>query len=400
MAGARRRELFRDLPYAAAYMVQWERRFHPSPLRQSHCSPGRPFRFQGLDQRADCLSKSDRPAQGPASHNRPAPGMQKKTGLAEACGRAMLPVMSSKNPSSTAPDGGDASRFDHEPKSGTGAAQPLESGLYIVATPIGNLRDITLRALDTLQAADEVLAEDTRVGRRLLDAHGIRAKLSPYHDHNGAKRRPEILDKLATGASIALISDAGTPLVSDPGWKLSRDALDAGHRVYPIPGASALLAGLVASGLPSDRFMFCGFLPPKSGARQKVATALATVPSTLVFYESGPRLADCLADLATTLGADREAAVARELTKLFEETRRGALGELAAHYRENGHPKGEIVLLVGPPLARDITEEALDEAIRRALQSLSVKQAAAEIAIELGLPKRDVYQRALALKDG
>ena len=312
----------------------------------------------------------------------------------------MLPVMSSKNPSSSAPEGGDASRFTGEPKSATEAAQPLESGLYIVATPIGNLRDITLRAIDTLQAADEVLAEDTRVARRLLDAHGIRAKLSPYHDHNGAKRRPEILDKLARGDAIALISDAGTPLVSDPGWKLSRDALDQGYRVFPIPGASALLAGLVASGVPSDRFMFCGFLPPKSGARRKAAQELSAIPSTLVFYESGPRLADCLADLAAELGADREAAVSRELTKLFEETKRGTLSTLAAFYAEHGPPKGEIVVLVGPPLDEDITEEALDAAIAEALQTQLVKQAAAEIAAQLGLPKRDVYQRALALKDG
>lgn len=312
----------------------------------------------------------------------------------------MLPVMSSKTLSSSAPEGGDASRVSGEPKSGTATAQPLESGLYIVATPIGNLRDITLRAIDTLQAADEVLAEDTRVARRLLDAHGIRAKLSPYHDHNGAKRRPEILDKLADGAVIALISDAGTPLVSDPGWKLSRAALDAGHRVFPVPGASALLAGLVASGLPSDRFMFCGFLPPKTAARQKALADLAEVPGTLVFYESGPRLADCLTDLAARLGADREGAVSRELTKIFEETRRGTLQELANWYAENGPPKGEIVLLVGPPLKQEITEAAVDEALRQALQSQSVKQAAAEIAAQLGLPKRDVYQRALALKDG
>ena len=292
------------------------------------------------------------------------------------------------------------SRFSDEPKSGTDAAQPLEAGLYIVATPIGNLRDITLRALDTLQGAEEVLAEDTRVARRLLDAHGIRAKLSPYHDHNGAKRRPEILQKLSDGAAIALISDAGTPLVSDPGWKLSREALDAGHRVFPVPGASALLAGLVASGLPSDRFMFCGFLPPKTGARKKAASALAAVPATLVFYESGPRLADCLRDLAEIMDDTREAAVSREITKLFEETRRGTLGELAAHYREAGPPKGEIVLLIGPPKAQAITEEALDQAIQSALQTRSVKQAAAEIAEQLGLPKRDVYQRALALKNG
>ncbi|MEM7329072.1 MAG: 16S rRNA (cytidine(1402)-2'-O)-methyltransferase [Pseudomonadota bacterium] len=290
-------------------------------------------------------------------------------------------------------------RLVREPKSRAGAAQALDPGLYIIATPIGNLRDISLRALDTLSAVDEVLAEDTRVARRLLDAHDIRAKLSPYHDHNGAKRRPEILDKLSQGGTIALISDAGTPMVSDPGWKLSREALDAGHKVIPVPGASALLAGLVASGLPSDRFMFCGFLPPKSGARKRAAADLALIPSTLVFYESGPRLVDCLHDLAETLGADREAAVARELTKLFEETRRGGLADLAKHYAETGPPKGEIVVLIGPPIATVADEETVDSALREALESQSVKQASAEVATLFGLPKRNVYQRALALKD-
>lgn len=292
------------------------------------------------------------------------------------------------------------SRGSGEPKSATGAAQPLDPGLYIVATPIGNLRDITLRAIDTLAQADEVLAEDTRVARRLLDAHNIRAKLSPYHDHNGAKRRPEILGKLEDGAAIALISDAGTPLVSDPGWKLSREALEAGHRVYPLPGASALLAGLVASGLPSDRFMFCGFLPAKTSARKKAAAEFTRVPGTLVFYETGPRLADSLSDLAETLGDTRDAAVARELTKLFEETRRGTLGELARHYGEAGGPKGEIVLLVGPPEETSLSEEDLDVILIDALQTQSVKQAAAAISTKYGLAKRDVYQRALALKDG
>jgi len=245
-----------------------------------------------------------------------------------------------------------------------------------------------------------VLAEDTRVARRLLDAHDIRAKVSPYHDHNGAQRRPEILEKLKDGRVIALISDAGTPLVSDPGWKLARTVLDAGYRIFPIPGASALLAGLVTSGLPSDKFMFCGFLSAKSGARRKEAAALAEVPATLVFYESGPRLAASLSDLAQTLGDDREAAVARELTKLFEETRRGTLASLAAHYTENGHPKGEIVMLIGPPLAVEVTEESLDAALLEALQSQSVKAAANEVAAKLGIPKRDAYQRALTLKDG
>ncbi|GAB5454542.1 MAG: 16S rRNA (cytidine(1402)-2'-O)-methyltransferase [Henriciella sp.] len=292
------------------------------------------------------------------------------------------------------------SRVSGEPNSRTEATQALDPGLYIVATPIGNLRDITLRAIDTLRAADEILAEDTRVARRLMDAHDIRAKVTPYHDHNGAKRRPEILQKLSEGAVIAQISDAGTPMVSDPGWKLAREALDAGHRVIPLPGASALLAGLVASGLASDRFMFCGFLPPKSGARQKALKDLTAVPATLVFYESGPRLSDCLQDAAGTLGADREAAMCRELTKLFEETRRGSLQSLADHYTEHGPPKGEIVVLIGPPTKTQADEETIDAALTNALETQSVKQAAAEIADLFDLPKRQVYQRALALKDG
>ncbi len=292
------------------------------------------------------------------------------------------------------------SRVSGEPNSRTEATQALDPGLYIVATPIGNLRDITLRAIDTLRAADEILAEDTRVARRLMDAHDIRAKVTPYHDHNGAKRRPEVLQKLSEGAVIAQISDAGTPMVSDPGWKLAREALEAGYRVIPLPGASALLAGLVASGLASDRFMFCGFLPPKSVARQREFKELAAVPATLVFYESGPRLSDCLQDAAETLGAEREAAVCRELTKLFEETRRGSLQSLADHYAENGPPKGEIVVLIGPPVKTQADEETIDSALRQALETQSVKQAAAEIADMFALPKRQVYQRALALKDG
>lgn len=276
----------------------------------------------------------------------------------------------------------------------------VTSGLYVVSTPIGNLRDITLRALDILAAADEVLAEDTRVAAKLLSAHGIKARLSPYHDHNGAERRPQILARLAEGARIALISDAGTPLVSDPGWKLVHDALEQGVKVHPVPGASALLAGLVASGLPSARFMFAGFLPPKPGARKAALDALKHVPATLVFYESGPRLADSLADLAATLGGEREAAVARELTKLFEETRRGTLASLAAHYAEAGPPRGEIVILAGPPEEKAATGADLDTALRDALGSMPTKEAAASVAEALGLPRREVYQRALQLKAG
>ena len=306
--------------------------------------------------------------------------------------------MSSSDPSIPA----DA-RPGGETSAASGARQQpknrLEPGLHLVSTPIGNLRDITLRALDTLAGADEVLAEDTRVARKLLDAHGIRAKLSAYHDHNGAERRPDLLERLAGGATIALISDAGTPLVSDPGWKLAHDTLEAGIRVIPVPGASALLAGLVASGLPSDRFMFCGFLPVKSGQRRKEAEALKAVPATLVFYEGGSRLAACLSDLADILGADREAAVARELTKLFEETRRAGLGELAAHYAEAGAPKGEIVILIGPPVETAPDEADIDAALREAITSQPLKQAANDVAEAFGISRRDAYQRALALKD-
>jgi len=276
-------------------------------------------------------------------------------------------------------------------------AVSLDPGLYVVSTPIGNLRDITLRALDVLAAADEVLAEDTRVAGKLMSAYGLKVRLSPYHDHNGAERRPSLIRALQGGAKIALISDAGTPLVSDPGWKLAHEALEAGVKVIPIPGASAMLAGLVASGLPSDKFLFAGFLPPKSGARKSAAEALKAVPGTLIFYESGPRLADALADLASVLG-ERDAAVTRELTKMFEETRRGTLPELAAHYAESGPPRGEIVLLVGPPGEHEVTPERLDAALRDALDGQPTKAAANAVAEALGLPKREVYQRALQLK--
>ncbi len=277
-------------------------------------------------------------------------------------------------------------------------AVAVSPGLYVVSTPIGNLRDITLRALDILSAADEVLAEDTRVAAKLMSAYGIKARLSPYHDHNGAERRPQILARLEKGGRIALISDAGTPLVSDPGWKLVHDALEAGHKVYPVPGASALLAGLVASGLPSDRFMFAGFLPPKSGARKAALESLKHVPATLVFYESGPRLAESLADLASVLGAGRSAAVARELTKMFEETRRGTLESLARHYEEAGPPRGEIVVLAGPPEEKSATAADLDSALRDALKTMPTKEAASSVSEALGLPRREVYQRALQIK--
>ncbi|MEO0883247.1 MAG: 16S rRNA (cytidine(1402)-2'-O)-methyltransferase [Pseudomonadota bacterium] len=280
----------------------------------------------------------------------------------------------------------------------TGEVQ-LTPGLYIVSTPIGNLRDITLRALDVLSGADEILAEDTRTARKLMTAYGIGTKLTAYHDHNGAARRPELLERLASGDRLALISDAGTPLVSDPGWKLVRDSLDAGLLVVPVPGASAMLTGLIVSGLPSDKFLFAGFLPPKSAARRRSIEQLADTPTTLIFFESAARLPSCLEDLAEVLGSDRRAAVARELTKLFEESRRDSLGNLALHYRDTGPPKGEIVVLVGPPSAdRTPSEDDLNTALREALVNEPTKSAANRVATRFGLPKRDIYERALSLK--
>lgn len=286
-------------------------------------------------------------------------------------------------------------------RDGTGArnpSPPLEPGLYVVATPIGNLRDITLRALDVLGAVDRLYAEDTRVARKLLDAYGLKPRLAAYHDHSAEGAREDILKALGAGETVALISDAGTPLVSDPGFKLARAVIETGHRVFPIPGASALLAGLVTSGLPSDRFLFAGFLSSKTNARRAELTELADVGATLIFYESGPRLADSLADMADVLGA-RPAAVARELTKMFEETRRGTLHVLAAYYAEAGAPKGEIVVLVGPPLERgEVSDEELDAFLLGELPR-GVKDAASEAARTLGVPRKRAYARALELKD-
>lgn len=274
----------------------------------------------------------------------------------------------------------------------------LAPGLYVVSTPIGNLRDITLRALDVLASADVVCAEDTRVAAKLLSAFGVSARLRPYHDHNGAHARPGLLNELQTGARIALISDAGTPLVSDPGFKLVREAAALGVAVYSIPGASAPLAALASSGLPTDRFTFAGFPPPRSSARRTFLKELAPIRGTLVFFEGPSRLVASLADMAEVLG-DREGAVARELTKKFEETRRGSLKDLAAHYAEAGPPRGEIVVLVGPPGdAAEAGAGALDAAILAADSSRPMKEVAAEIAAALGLGRRDVYERMLELK--
>lgn len=300
----------------------------------------------------------------------------------------------------------DAARIMSEPPSNipaktsrrAPAPQPPEPGLNIVSTPIGNLRDITLRALDALAGADRILAEDTRVARKLMDAYGLSGKVQPYHDHNGAKARPEILQALADGERIVLISDAGTPLISDPGYKLVRETVEAGHPVRALPGASALLTGLAAAGLPSDAFFFAGFLPPRSGSRKNRLKDISAIPGTLIFYESGPRLAACLADIASVLG-DREAVVARELTKKFEEYRRGPVSELAAYYAGTGAPRGEITLLVGPGEGGDETGIDIDAELQALIPGLGVKGAAAKVAQATGLNKRELYARAQSLKE-
>jgi 16S rRNA (cytidine1402-2'-O)-methyltransferase len=274
---------------------------------------------------------------------------------------------------------------------------PLAPGLYVVATPIGNLRDITLRALDVLAAADLVLAEDTRVSGKLLSAFGLSKKLERYDEHAAERARPKIMATLAQGGRVALVSDAGTPLVSDPGYRLVREVAEAGHRVYPIPGASALLAGLSAAGLPTDRFVFAGFPPPKSAARRTFLEELAGIRATLVFFEGGSRLADSLADMAAVLG-DREAVVCRELTKLYETIVRGPLSQLAADPQFEA-PRGELVVLVGPGRENEATAADADAALADALTRLKPADAAAEVAKALGLSRRDLYKRALALKD-
>lgn len=268
--------------------------------------------------------------------------------------------------------------------------------LGLVATPIGNLGDISARALDWLRSADLVACEDTRVSGRLLQHFGLDKKLIAYHDHNAEEIRPVLLAQLKLGKRLALISDAGTPLISDPGYKLVQEVAGAGIKVTALPGPSAPVMALILSGLPTDRFLFAGFLPVKSVARRQVAAELAAVPASLIFFETAPRLADSLADLAAILG-DRPAAVARELTKLYEEVRRGSLSELAGWYRTAGPPRGEIVLVVGPPATETDSDFDLDSALRQALARMSVKDAAASIAATSGLKRRLVYARALEL---
>jgi 16S rRNA (cytidine1402-2'-O)-methyltransferase len=279
-------------------------------------------------------------------------------------------------------------------------ARPLEAALYLVATPIGNLRDITLRALETLAGADLLACEDTRVTRVLLDRYGIRQRPTPYHEHNANEAGPRLIEALESGRSVALVSDAGTPLVSDPGYRLVEQALEKGIRVVPIPGASAVLAALTASGLPSDAFMFAGFLPVKDGQKRTRLSELVAVPATLIFFESPRRLADTLVAMADVYG-DRPAAIGRELTKTFEEMRTGTLPALAAHYAEAPTPKGEVVICVGPPTEQAPAAPAdIDRLLLSLAAEMPASKAAAEAARMTGGQKPALYRRLLELKEG
>ena len=269
-------------------------------------------------------------------------------------------------------------------------------GLHLVATPIGNLCDITLRALEVLSGVDVIACEDSRVTRKLVERYGIATPLTPYHEHNAAEARPKLLARLADGQAVALVSDAGTPLISDPGYKLVRAVCEAGHAVTALPGASSVLAALSVAALPTDRFFFEGFLPSKQAARQKRLAALLNIPATLVLFESGPRLPAALADLAAAFGT-RAAAICRELTKLHEEVRRGDLETLAGDYAAEAETRGEFVIVVAPPVDSEKTADDVDLLLRQALTRVSVKEAVGEVALVTGRPRREVYQRALVL---
>ena len=279
-------------------------------------------------------------------------------------------------------------------------AEPLAPGLYVVATPIGNLGDMTIRALATLAAAEIVLCEDTRTSGKLMERFAIKTRLWSYHEHNAQKVRPEILERLKQGATIALISDAGMPLVSDPGYRLVKEAAELGIPVTACPGPSAVLTGLALSGLPTDRFLFAGFVPQKQGERKKLFSEFAKLKATLIFFESPHRIVETLHDLATTL-PDRHVAVTRELTKLHEEVLRGNAGEIAAQLEERAAVKGEITLLVGPPEGEEeVSETELETAITQTLAEMPASKAASELAKRFNLNRSDIYQRILARREG
>nr|WP_245303975.1 16S rRNA (cytidine(1402)-2'-O)-methyltransferase [Agrobacterium bohemicum] len=279
-------------------------------------------------------------------------------------------------------------------------ARPIDAALYLVATPIGNLGDITVRALETLASADVLACEDTRVTRILLDRYGIRNRPYSYHEHNAEEAGPKLIAALDAGKSVALVSDAGTPLVSDPGYRLGQMALDAGHRVVPIPGASAPLAALVGSGMPSDAFMFAGFLPVKDKGKRDRFSELSKIPATMMFFESPHRICATIKVASEVLGPNRRAVVCRELTKTFEEFRRGTLGELTEFYNEDRIVKGEIVLLIEPPSYDEIPDmEDVEKLLKDLVSTMPAAKAAAEAAKLTGLPRKELYQRILDLKD-
>jgi 16S rRNA (cytidine1402-2'-O)-methyltransferase len=276
--------------------------------------------------------------------------------------------------------------------------RPLSAGLYLVATPIGNLADISLRALAVLARADLIAAEDTRHSCKLLSHFGIKAELTPYHEHNAAKERPRLLARIRAGFAVALISDAGTPLISDPGYKLVREALEAGLQVTSVPGASAALVALTSAGLPTDTFLFAGFLPPKGGQRRKRLEELKPAPATLIFYETASRLAVTLADMAEVYGA-REAVVAKELTKLHESVARGTPAELAAAFG-SAELKGEFVVLLGPPNPDEglVGDEVILASLKQALKEESFRDAVRSVAGKFKLKRSRVYELGLALE--
>ncbi|MAZ75928.1 MAG: 16S rRNA (cytidine(1402)-2'-O)-methyltransferase [Micavibrio sp.] len=272
----------------------------------------------------------------------------------------------------------------------------LKPGLYLVATPIGNLRDITFRALDTLSSVDLIICEDTRITGKLLRAYGFKKPMQIYNDHSSDHQRENIIKAVQSGQAIAVLSDAGTPMVSDPGYKLVRLAIENDQFVTSIPGPSAALSGIQLSGLPTNQFSFMGFMPPKSGARISALGVWADTPGSLIIYETGPRLEDSLKDMAQVFG-NREAAVTRELTKLYEEVRRGTLEELSVYYKENGAPKGEIVVVIAPKGEVEVSGESLEKQIQKALETMSVRDAAEMVAKATGKPKRAIYTLALKL---
>lgn len=305
----------------------------------------------------------------------------------------------STSPGSTAPD--PSGKREGEPSDPTVSRQPrqtpLAPGLYLVATPIGNLGDITLRAIDILRGADLIACEDTRITRRLLSHYDINTPTTAYHDHNAPAALPRLIKRLQKGEIVALVSDAGTPLISDPGYRLVQAAIGADIPVTTAPGPVAAIAALSLAGLPTDSFLFSGFLPPKQGPRRQRLEALSTVPAALIFYESPRRVPATLADMADLWG-NRPAAVVRELTKIYEEVRRGSLTELAAAFEESGPPRGEVVLVVGPPAPQAALDDGqIDAMLGQTLATMSLRDAVDHVAAASGRPRRDVYRRALSL---